>query len=68
MVDEFVPAFNATQLAILDAEVITIFIVYMVLIILIGVNSWFFMWKLKEYKNIHSVAFYVLSFMVCVCR
>ena len=67
MVDEFLP-FNDTQLAILDAEVITIFIVYTGLLALIGINSWLFMWKLKEYKNIHSVAFYALSFMVCVCR
>mgnify|MGYP001069898001 CR=1 FL=1 len=64
----YMPLYTSTQLFILDAEVITIAIVYLAMIILIGVNSWLFLWKLKEINNPHSVVFYILSLMICVCR
>jgi hypothetical protein len=38
------------------------------MMILICINSWFFLWKLKEIKNPHSVTFYILSFLICVTR
>jgi hypothetical protein len=43
-------------------------IIYGLQLILLLVNCYLFLYKQKEYKNIHSVNFYLLSIIITAAR
>ncbi len=56
------------ELTIIHAETIIVMLIFFGLFALICLNSYLFLYKNNEYKNVHSAIFYFLSLMCVLAR